>query len=354
MFVSAVPHDKGENQFVEFLEAVYALDRSDDEWLTQALSALAGLCGSEHHYSGFFYDASNVADLKVWNRCRLRDLPPELAASWRIVESIANPSFVRATFRSLLVGSGRRSAQSYVQPVLAERERNGHGDFYYLNGLDSSGLGCVLSFGCKQPEFTPQPRVAALLRSMATHLSAAYRCRRKLIAAGASAPEAEQRGWGAGGAEAVVEPSGRIVHAEGAAKSKTARESISGAAAAIESARHKPSQLTDLEAMGSWHPLVGARWTLVDSFEEGGRRYVVARENQADLHGFTTLTDRERQVVVHAALGLTNKEIAYTLGISHVTVRVLLARAARRLGVRSRTELLAHSTLSDIRPAEMA
>jgi DNA-binding CsgD family transcriptional regulator len=53
------------------------------------------------------------------------------------------------------------------------------------------------------------------------------------------------------------------------------------------------------------------------------------------------LTARERQVVVSAALGRTNKEIAYTLGIGHSTARVLLARAFRRLGVSSRAEFLA-------------
>jgi DNA-binding CsgD family transcriptional regulator len=66
------------------------------------------------------------------------------------------------------------------------------------------------------------------------------------------------------------------------------------------------------------------------------------------VHGFGRLTDRERQVVVHAALGLTNKEIAYTLGISDATVRVLVTRAAARLGVRTRKQLLAHPAMREL------
>src|SRR6185503_16434263 len=85
-----------------------------------------------------------------------------------------------------------------------------------------------------------------------------------------------------------------------------------------------------------------------------GRRYVVARENEADTPDFSAFTDRERQVVVHAALGLSNKEIAYTLGISATTVRVLVARAAHRLGLRTRRELLAHSMLRELRPSTPA
>jgi two-component system response regulator FixJ len=53
------------------------------------------------------------------------------------------------------------------------------------------------------------------------------------------------------------------------------------------------------------------------------------------------LTGRERQVVAFASLGHTNKVIAYELGISPYTVGVFLYRAARKLRVASRKELLA-------------
>jgi DNA-binding CsgD family transcriptional regulator len=341
-----------ETQFVEFLEAVYALDRGEDEWLTQSLRALSRLCGREYNYVGFFYDASNVEDLKVGNICRLQNTPPELAAVWSLFRSIVNPGLVRSTFRSLLAGSARKSAFDYMQPLLAARERNGHGDFFFLNGLDPSGLGCALMLGSRQQEFAPQAKEVALLKRAATHLSAAYRCWRRLAPAKTpQATPAELRDRVTTGAEAILDASGRVVHAEGAAESRAARERIQRAAAAIESARTKSRRGRGVDALDRWHPLTGARWTLVDSFEEGGRRYVVARENQVDLQGFGALTDRERQIVVHAALGLTNKEIAYALGVSDVTVRVLLARAARRLGVRGRRELLSHSTLRDLRPA---
>jgi len=55
---------------------------------------------------------------------------------------------------------------------------------------------------------------------------------------------------------------------------------------------------------------------------------------------------------VHATLGMTNKQIAYALGISDATVRVLMARAAKRFGVRSRKELLAHPIVNEARQAE--
>jgi DNA-binding CsgD family transcriptional regulator len=54
----------------------------------------------------------------------------------------------------------------------------------------------------------------------------------------------------------------------------------------------------------------------------------------------TSLTEREHQIAALAVLGQHNKLIAYNLGISHSTVRVLMARAARKIGARSRDELI--------------
>ena len=64
-------------------------------------------------------------------------------------------------------------------------------------------------------------------------------------------------------------------------------------------------------------------------------RYVVACENAPAKDGPARLTARERQVVALYRLGADAKLIAYELGLAHATVRVLLSRAAHRLGVRS-------------------
>ena len=346
MLESKIVTGMNESKLIGFLEAAYALERSDQDWLQQLTVAFGALGGPDYNYSGLFYDASNVADLKLWNVCRLQEVPPELERTWSVFGSLTDAAFVRSTFRSLLVGSARKTAAAYVGPLLAERDRNGYGDFLYMNSLDPSGIGCVLTQGCREREYTPSARDAAVLKRLATHLSSAFRARRRLVAGDTSAGSESPPSRLTSGAEAVLDPRGVILHAEGAAKEKSARKRLERATASIELARSKRSE--GMRALNRWHPLTGARWTLVDSFEEGGRRYVVARENQAEAHGFIALTDRERQVVVHAALGLTNKQIAYTLGISDATVRVLMARAANRLGVHSRKNLLEHAALREM------
>jgi DNA-binding CsgD family transcriptional regulator len=338
----AIVNGIDERELVGFLEAVYALDLEDADWLQQTLLALSRVCGPAHRYLGFFYDASDVTDFKLWNVARPQGVAPELESSWGIFRSLTEPAFVRSTFRSLYLGSARRTALPHVDPVLRDRERNGWGDLFYINGLDPSGLGCILTLGCREPEFQAPPEETAVFRRLAAHLGAAFRCRRRL-----------PRGQAASvaiGAEAVLDSSGHVLHAEGAARTEHRR--LADRAVAIDHARSQGKRKEGLRVLDAWRPLNSARWTLVDSYEEGGRRYIVARENQAEAKSFSDLTDRERQIVVHATLGMTNKQIAYALGISDATVRVLMARAAKRFGVRSRKELLAHPIVNEARQAE--
>lgn len=335
---------------VPVLEAFYALDRPDDEWLSQCLLALSRVAGRGHDYTAFFYDASDVEHPRIGSPCRLEPLPPELVGVWGVFQSSLTPAFARATFRSLFVGSARKTpALTFIAPILAERERHGHGDMFYLNALDPTGIGCTLLISSRDPGFALERNDLALLERIANHLSAACRCRRRL--------SGTIGGFGGGGrerravtdsAEAIVDARGRVVHAEGAAKDETALEQIRASASAIASVRSRSQRGDGVRAVEAWHPLTAARWTLVDSFESDGRRYLVARENQAVAPDLKTFSDRERQVVVHAALGQTNKEIAYMLGISDSTVRVLVARAAHRLGVRTRRDLLAHPMIREL------
>jgi DNA-binding CsgD family transcriptional regulator len=331
---------------VSILEAAYAIELSDEAWLQGVLHALAAVCGSQHHYLGFFYDASDVNDLKIHNPFGIH-LTPEATAGFAHFQTLTAPGFVRLTFRSLLTGSCRKTGFQYLEPMLLERERLGWGDVFNINGLDISGLGCNLTLGCREREFSPRPHDARIFRRIAVHVAAAYRCRRRLAEGNAPTPSGAARLTS--GAEAVLDEQGRIVHAEGAAAGQKARERIRSAAAAIDSLRSKARRQRGADAIEAWHPLTGARWTLLESFEENGRRYMVARENQSQLEPFAMLTDRERQVVVHAGLGMSTRQIAYSLGISEATVRVLMSRAAIRMGVRTRKELLDHAAFREVR-----
>ncbi|MDR9368921.1 helix-turn-helix transcriptional regulator, partial [Conexibacter sp. JD483] len=71
-----------------------------------------------------------------------------------------------------------------------------------------------------------------------------------------------------------------------------------------------------------------------------GARGTAAGEPAATLAGADELTAREREVCRLVAGGATNREIAEALFLSPRTVEHHLRLAYRKLGVRSRTELV--------------
>jgi DNA-binding CsgD family transcriptional regulator len=136
------------------------------------------------------------------------------------------------------------------------------------------------------------------------------------------------------------------VHAEGAARGKRERDLLGVALQSREAARRGKRSAKSLEF---WRPLVDARWTLVDTYESDGARYIVARENRTAPFSLGALTERERQVVACLTFGQSTKEIAYGLGIGASTVRVLLQRAAEKLAVSGRKGLLDHPAVKAMR-----
>lgn len=93
-------------------------------------------------------------------------------------------------------------------------------------------------------------------------------------------------------------------------------------------------------AIRVWEGLVRGRWTLVDWFDADGRRFIIAKLNPRRVGVPRGLTTRERQVALSAALGDSSKATGYQLGISPSRVSALLKAAMRKLGVRSKAQLV--------------
>lgn len=72
---------------------------------------------------------------------------------------------------------------------------------------------------------------------------------------------------------------------------------------------------------------------------DGRRCYLLVR-NPLDLRASATLTAAEVEMLVLAARGCPGKVVAHSLGVSQSHVSASLARAAHKLGMESRTELV--------------
>jgi DNA-binding CsgD family transcriptional regulator len=160
------------------------------------------------------------------------------------------------------------------------------------------------------------------------HLSCAYRLRRRF----ADAPVAAA-------ADAVLDPDGRLLHAKPNLGS-IARDQLQRASRSRDRARTRRARTDALDAIAQWPAAVGQNWTLVDTFERDGRRFVLAVENQPKAPSFDLLSRREREVLRRALEGQSNKVIAYEMNLADSTVRVLMTRAAAKVGAPSRKELI--------------
>jgi DNA-binding NarL/FixJ family response regulator len=139
----------------------------------------------------------------------------------------------------------------------------------------------------------------------------------------------------------VLTPTGMVEHADGDATTRAARERLREAVSALDRARGGLRRRDPDGAVDLWRVLVASRWSLVETFESDGRRYLVARVNEPRSGEFAPLTPREHDVLGYARMGHHNKLIAYELGLAPSTVRVLLSRAAAKLGATSRADLVA-------------
>ncbi len=317
-----------QTDLVSVIEAAYLIEQSEDAWLKGILRAAGTSIGAGAGVAAFTYDASNPAAFR-FHSFVYEDMSEEVAALALRAVPASDADFVRESFMSRPCATSSEVPGWYQQPFVENMRRDfGIHDTLTINGINPNGHGCaVVAFMPRKTTLNTGRR--NVLQKISCHLAAACRLRRVL-----SLTDAPLAG------DAIVDYQGRIRHAEGKARSKTSLSSLKESTVAILNSRTHLRRTAPEQAVDEWKGLIAARWTLIDVQETDGRKYLVARENKPRIKGPKKLTEREQQVVALAAIGHHNKLIGYFLGISHSTVRVLMARAAGKLEVRSRAELI--------------
>ena len=317
---------------IDILEAAYRVELDGQPWIEGVLDAALPHMMRGSGVAAYEYDASDVSRMRVTHVAHHGMPEPMSTQGFVQVIETADAEYVRNTWRSLPCALASATPGVERQPGWAAVRAVGVVDILAINGVDPSGIGCWVG------ALLPKPlRLGEKMRlkwgRVAAHLAAGLRLRRRLAAG------RKERIDLTSGADAILEPGGKVQHAEGEATDADARRALHDAAVALERARGSLRRRDPDEAVAEWKGLIEVRWSLVDHFESDGRRYLVARRNEPEAAPFDRLSARERQVVSYASFGHSNKLIAYELGISHATVRVLMARAATKLGVKTRDEL---------------
>ena len=325
---------------IDLVEAAYDLEVDGADWLPNlvrsgaealdfgsgcAAAIWAGTSGSGEPLISQLYATSETGDLAL----RFAEAARELGAGAQ-----GKPP-TRTTGVHTLSQSRGRSQEVYE----AFSQRVGCTDALALWAVDADlhGVGIHIP---SSSQIHLSRRAREYWEMLVVHIAAGHRLRRSLGRAvespGTPLSQIPLQ------AEAVLDPRRfSIAEATGPARDKTASALIREAAVEIDRARAGLRKQDPECALRVWAELVRGRWTLVDWFDSDGRRYVLARPNTGKASDPRGLTDREYQVAMYSAAGESNKLIGYRLGISAPSVSSLLRAAKRKLGVRTKPQLIA-------------
>jgi DNA-binding NarL/FixJ family response regulator len=259
------------------------------------------------------------------------DVPDDLVAL--LFEGIKEFStlYIADSFlnRTCYLGTDVRGWRDITTVRSGTADERGLADALQLNAIEPDGRGCW--FGSPQSRYIPiDDDLHLTLTRIGRHLAAAHRLRRKYPEE-RILPDA---------AEAIVTSHGRVKHASGVAKEPAKQAILTRAARTMDAVRGRRGKIDPRQAVKEWQSVVAKRWTLLEHFETDGQRLFLAVDNRPAPPSLDLLSEREREIVLRARNGLGNKLIAHELGLADSTVRVLLARAAAKVGARSREELL--------------
>jgi DNA-binding CsgD family transcriptional regulator len=177
----------------------------------------------------------------------------------------------------------------------------------------------------------PSPRDRHVLDCFAAHLGSALRLRSHF----GGRPNADDDA-----VEAVFGPDGKVLDLRGGATTNV-EDRIESLIDAVRRSEHaKLRGATDEERLDLATALLDGRWSVLESTERDGKRLLLACRNDPRGKAVRTLSERERAIVSYALLGHSFKYIAYELGIAISTVSKELKTALRKLGLRSRAELV--------------
>lgn len=331
---------------ISVVEACYDLGASDTEWLGNVARTFQDVLRADDGLLAYHIDVDEhgfkartpvqiggskdlverIQTLSVLidsrNRAQAGLIDRAKAA---IVERVVRRCFEEPA-DSMLFSEHRRLGPDWVYTLGAPIE-----DTFTLLNHHVDGNGLTGLFGGLGEKRTFRSAERAMFQMISAHIKAGLRLRRRL--------PAQDDGVDAPSGGAVLSASGRVLHAEGEATDDEAVEELGACARHIERARSQKSG-RDEHALAVWQGLIRGRWSLVESFDVDGKRFLLAHRNPEDVRDPRGLTSMETRVVGLACRGYSHALIAYHLGLAEGTVSSHLFRAMRKLGIANRVELV--------------
>lgn len=314
---------------IETVESAYRLEGTEAEWLDGVLAAARSDLDSGCGVYGFTGDES-VPNFQASPAFVHRDLDAEFAARLAEVNRVAPRDVNDLLSRRLVTCGALEQTLGSSSPIMKSfrsvMEPAGVKDGFSLFAKDAQG-GNVTLAAPSRSVLGLAPRVCGIWRRVGLHVASSLRLRRRL------AGQATVR-------DALLDPSGKVQDASSSvARDRSAQAVLVRAVAAMEKARTEAMRSEPERALALWQGLVAGEWSLVDHWESGGRRYLAAYRNRPELRDPRALTTTERATLKYLALGATNKDIAFALGLPAGTVSSSVTKVMKKLGVKRRVDL---------------
>ncbi len=314
--------------WVAVIEAGYCLGQSDEFWVKNILDAATAIMNRGWWPSAFLYrytpSSLHIDEISTKG-------PPFIVKAIKDSES-RSQQITDTLYRSgNIIGSlsERVFARFPEEQSLVHRLTRGKiGDTIGMVATSGTGKALCLTMGFLKPA-TPTAVERKMWPAVASHLGSGLRLRSIAQSLTLDAPQVE----------AVFSPDGKLQDARQLASGADARQTLRETVRRIDRLRTREGRQDAYAAVAAWEGLVQGRWSLVDYFDSDNRRFVLAIKNDPAFPDPRGLTLRERQVAEFVGLGQSNKEISYTLGISHTAVSNCTRRAQDKLGLSCRTEL---------------
>jgi len=325
---------------IDIAESAYNLDKPSSVWLRDLIDIGApawdqgpGVFGFEFVRPGPGGAGSEI----VIQNPTLRSLPADFPARVVAVLSSLSPELVQIIAPPGYAGTWRGLIDEHPEAQGFAVEELGYEDLFAVLAVDPNGVGVEIIAPLDHATRLA-PKAQERWQMLCAHIATAHRLRNAL--AQRAATQSQETGLPRQ-AEAVFDVRGfRVVDLAGPAKEASASDILREAARGVDQARGKLRRQDPELALEMWTALVDGRWSLVDWFDTDDRRFVLAVPNPPEVRDPRGLSEQESQVATYAALGETNKLIAYRLGLSQSRVSVLLKSAMHKLGARSKAELV--------------
>jgi DNA-binding CsgD family transcriptional regulator len=318
---------------IALTEALYQWPSSNDAWLSgiahaaRGLDLGGGILTYTLHFGGEAIDfaaghhetAEYAARVPEWvKRCP------------RPVTALANVPLgrVRKGGEALARENARRAGMSLEEygELMGDASRMAPDASYVIGGSGADRCAMVL---LAKPRRVLGVAHRHYLETFVAHFVGMTRLRRLLGAA----PDS-----GSASNAAVLDPKGRLLHATPDAQ--VAATSLTRAVLGAEKARGKLRRVDPAEAQRKWLALVEGEYSIVETVERDGKRFLLARKNPHRIGPLGRLTSLEVACAYHTALGHSQKFIAYELGVSLSRAVRATESAVRKLRLRNKEELV--------------